>query len=216
MRYEMTVLNPVESLKKLSLALNSRDRFAYINIPKSSMVALGKNTENPFPAFFAKQVVAALKMSDKNMFKALSTTLAQEVENNKHVKLGLTSSEEYLYSNVFEYYYHNNKEIYDTVIDYFIRNTPKLVVTFHDKKVVQRYLGFDTHVITVPFGNYYSRLDNVYAQISEFEGGVQYCLMDCGLLGLALSPKIWKSSTMSILDIGKVLSLSKASQQQAA
>lgn len=210
----MTILNPVESVKKLSLSLNSRDKFAYTNVPKSSMVALSKNAENPFPSFFAKQIVTALKMSDKNIFKALSTPLAQEVENNRHAKLGLTSSEEYLYSNIFEYYYQNNRDVYDTMISYFIRNTPKVVVTFHDKKVAQRYLGFDAHVITVPFGNYYSRLDNVYAQISEFEGGVNYCIMDCGLLGLALSPKIWNNLNMSIIDIGKVLSLSKSSQQQ--
>lgn len=208
----MTILNPTQSLNKLSLALNSREKFLYINIPKSSIVALGKGTENPFPSFFAKQIVSALKLSDKNIFKALSGTLPQEVEDNRHVKLGLNSSTEYFFSNIFEHYYQNDRNIYDTIISYFIRNTPKLVVTFHDKKVVQRHLGFDTHVITVPFSNYYSRLDNTYAQIAEFEGGVDYCIMDCGLLGLALTPKIWQNLNMSIIDIGKVLTLSKNSQ----
>ena len=107
----------------------------------------------------------------------------------------------------------NNKEVYDVLINYFIRNTPKVVVSFHDKKIVQRVFGFDSHVINVPFHNYYDKLDNIYAQISEFNEGVDYCLFDCGVLGLALSSKIWENLDMSIIDSGKIVSLIKAMAQ---
>ena len=40
----MTILNVTESTTKLSLAMNKREKFAYVNIPKSSIVALNKNS----------------------------------------------------------------------------------------------------------------------------------------------------------------------------
>lgn len=210
----MTILNVVESTNKLTLAMNKREKFAYVNIPKSSIVALNKNSENPFPSHFAKSVLNSLKNSDKNMMKAISNSLVPYIESGKHFKIGLNKNSEYYYSNIFEYYLLNNKEVYDTIINYFIRNTSKIVISFHDKKIVQRVFGFDSHVINVPFHNYYDKLDNIYSQISEFNEGVEYCIFDCGVLGLALASKIWENLDMSIVDTGKIVSLTKAMAQQ--
>lgn len=207
----MTVLNPVQSLINLTSAMNKHDKFGYINIPKSSIVALSKNADNPFPKNFTKNILVSLKNSDKRIMKAVSHTLVSDIENGKHFKIGLNKNTDYYYSNVFEYYYLNNKEVYNTLIDFYIKNTPKLIVTFHDKKVAQRHFGFNSHVINVPFHNHYDKLDSIYSQVSEFEGGVDYCLLDCGIFGLALMSKIWENLNMSIIDTGKVLSLSKAS-----
>ena len=45
--------------------------------------------------------------------------------------------------------------------------------------------------------------------MAEFEGGVDYCLMDCSSLGLALSGKIWEKLNMSIIDLGKTVNFNK-------
>lgn len=205
----MTVLNPVQSLINLTAAMNGHEKFGYINIPKSSIVALSKNSENPFPKNFAKNIVSSLKNTDKRIMKAVSHTLVSDIESGKHFKVGLSKNTNYLYSNVFEYYYLNNKDIYTSFVEFYIKNTPKVIVTFHDKKVAQRHFGFDSHVINVPYHNYYDKLDNIYSQLSEFEGGAEYCLLDCGVFGLALLSKAWDNLNMSIIDTGKVLSLSK-------
>jgi len=211
----MTILNVTQSTTKLTLAMNKREKFAYVNIPKSSIVALNKNSDNPFPSHFAKSVLNSLKNTDKNVMKAIPNSLIPYIESGKHFKIGLNKNSEYVYSNIFEYYLLNNKEVYDVLINYFIRNTPKIVVSFHDKKIVQRVFGFDCHVINIPFHNYYDKLDNIYSQISEFNDGVDYCLFDCAVLGLALASKVWENLNMSIIDTGKIVSLTKAMTQQS-
>jgi len=210
----MTIFNPVESVKQITLAMEKKERFGYINVPKSSIVALSKNSENPFPASFAKNILAALKKNESKLMKAISHSLVSDIEAGKHFKVGLNKKSDYYYSNVFEYYFLNNKDVYDTIINYYIRNSSKVVVSFHDKKIIQRQIGFDAHVITVPFQNYQQKVDDIYAQVSEFGNDVDYCLMDCGILGLGLTPKIWDNLSASIIDMGKVISLSKTLSQQ--
>lgn len=205
----MTCLNPAQSISKLTLAMNKKEKFAYVNVPKSSIIALSKNADNSFPSHFAKSVIASLKNSDPNVMKAISHTLVPEITDGKHYKVGLNKNAEYYYSNIFEYYYMNNKDIYTTTVNYFIKNSPSVIISFHDKKLIQKHFGPSTHIINVAYTNYYEKLDSIYAQLSEFSGGVDYCLMDCGVLGLALTSKIWDNLDMSIIDFGKTLSLSK-------
>jgi hypothetical protein len=211
----MTCLNPAQSITKLTLAMNNKQKFAYINVPKSSIIALSKNADNSFPNHFAKSVVASLKNSEQNVMKAISHTLVPEIEDGKHYKIGLHKNAEYYYSNIFEYYYMNNKDIYTSTVNYFVKNTPSVIISFHDKKLIQKHFGSSIHVINVAYTNYYEKLDNIYAQLSEFEGGADYCLMDCGVLGLALMSKVWENLNMSIIDLGKTLSLSKTAYNPA-
>ncbi|MDA0345051.1 MAG: hypothetical protein O3C54_03730 [Proteobacteria bacterium] len=213
---EMTFINPAESLQKITLAIENKQKFAYINVTKSAIIALSRNSENPFPPHFAKSVINSLKNSDPLVMKAISHSLVNDIENGKHYKIGLHKNATYLYSNVFEYYYMNNKDAYNTTVNYYVKNSPAVAITFHDKKLIQKHFGNDTHIINVAYTNYYEKLDSIYAQLSEFDGGVDYCIMDCGVLGLALASKIWQHLNMSILDFGKTLSLSKAPQLQTS
>jgi len=211
----MTFLNPVESLKKVTLALEKKNKFSYINIPKSSIVALSKNSENSFPNYFAKNVITSLKNSDKNVMKAISHTLISDINDGKHYKIGLHKNAEYFYSNIFEYYYLNDRDVYNILINYYIKNTPKAVVSLHDKKVIQKYLGFNSHVINIPFNNYYDKLDYVSDQLSEIQNEIDYCILDCGIFGLALMSKVWNNLDISVVDLGKTISLSKTSYNQS-
>jgi hypothetical protein len=103
-----------------------------------------------------------------------------------------------------------HRDIYNSFIDFYIRNSSSVVVSFHDKKNIQKHFGFQTHVINVPFNNYYDKIDSVYSQLTEFDG-VDYCIFDCGVLSLGLFPKIWDNLNFSIIDLGKTLTLSKSS-----
>jgi len=210
-RNKMTYLNPEESIKNITLAMNKREKFSYINVPKSSIIALSKNAENSFPSHFAKNVISTLKNNDTNMFKAISHTLMPEIEQGKHYKIGLNKKGQYYYSNIFEYYYLNNKDIYSTTVNYFIKNAASVVISFHDKKVIQKHFGNNAHIINVAYVNYYEKIDDIYTQLTEFDG-VDYCIMDCGVLGLGLMSKIWDNLNMSVLDFGKTLSLGKVTQ----
>ena len=208
----MTCLNPAESITNLTLALEKHKKFSYINVTKSAIIALSKNSDNSFPSHFAKSVIASLKNNDPMMMKAISHSLVSDIEDGKHYKIGLHKNGTYYYSNIFEYYYMNNKDVYNSTVNYYIKNSPSVVITFHDKKLIQKHFGNSAHIINVAYTSYYEKLDNIYAQLTEFEGGVDYCIMDCGVLGLALASKIWDNLNMSILDFGKTLSLSKTPQ----
>lgn len=210
----MPFLNPIDSLKEVTLAMNNKEKFSYINVPKSSIVALSRNSENSFPPHFAKNIISSLRNSDKNVMKAISHTLVSDIDNNRHHKIGLHKDARYYYSNIFEYFYLNNRDVYNTVINYYIKNTPKAVISFHDKKNIQKYLGFNSHVISIPFSNYYDRLDYVADQLSEIEKEIDYCVLDCGIFGLALMSKIWKNLDISIIDLGKTITLSKSYHTQ--
>jgi hypothetical protein len=207
----MSFLNPTQSLINVTKALQGHEKFSYINVPKSSIVGLSKNSENSFPNFFAKNVISSLKNSDKRVMKAISHTLMSDIDAGKHFKIGLNKNVEYYYSNIFEYYYMNNREVYNTVLDFFFKESKTVTISFHDKKLVQKHLGYNTHVINVPYSNHYDRLDSVYSQLTEFDGGVDYCILDCGIFGLALLPKIWENLNMSVVDFGKTLNLYKSS-----
>jgi hypothetical protein len=209
----MPFLNPSESIIKLTKAMQAKEKFSYINVPKSSIVGLSRNSDNPFPQNFAKNIISSLKNNDANVMKAISHTLMSDIDNGRHFKIGLNKNSQYFYSNIFEYYYMNNRDAYNATLDFFIKNSKTVTVSFHDKKLVQKHIGYNTHVINVPYVNYHEKLDSVYSQLTEFEGGVDYCIMDCGVFGLALMSKMWNNLNMSIIDIGKTINLVKTSSE---
>jgi len=51
--------------------------------------------------------------------------------------------------------------------------------------------------------------------LSELEKEIDYCLLDCGIFGLALMSKIWSNLNISIIDLGKTISMSKSAYLQA-
>jgi len=209
----MSFLDQKESLIQVTKAMSSKSKFAYINIPKTAIIALSKSGENSFPNSFAKNVVATMKSTDPSIMKALSHSLVQDVANGRHYKIGLHKNSEYLYSNIFEYYYLNDRETFSSIVDFYIRYSRSAIVTFHDSKVISKNFGYNVHTINVPYNNYYNKVDDVYAQLSELDGEFDYCLLDCGVLGLGLLPKVWKNLNMSVIDLGKTLALNKLNKQ---
>jgi len=201
----MSFVSVKDSLFDITEKLNNKERFAYVNIPKSAIIALSRNSENAFPSFFAKNVISSFKSKDNNIFKGIPIPLKEDISENKHYKIGLSKNNKYYYSNIFEYYYHNDREVYDSIVSYFIKNTKTVAVSFNDKKFVTKNFGYNCHVITVPYTSQYDKLNDVYAQIAEMEGGVDYLLLDCGVFGLGLLPKVWSNLSMSVIDFGKTL-----------
>lgn len=205
----MTFLDQKKSIIRLTDKMGGRDKFAYINIPKSAVVSLSKSGDKAFPNFFIKNVLASLKSNDPSIMKAVSYGLISDIKENRHYKIGLHKNNEYYYSNVFEYYYLNERENFNSIIDFYIKNTSNAIVTFHDRKLITKTFGTSIHIISIPFNNYYTKLDEVYAQLAEIDGSIDYCMFDCGVFGLGLFPKVWKNLNMSVIDLGKTMSLIK-------
>jgi hypothetical protein len=198
-----------QAIIDLTHLMNSKEKFAFLNISKYSIVALNKKNENSFPQMFAKAILKSVAIDHPRVMKSFSSGLVEEVENGRHSRLGLNAGDRDYSSNLFEHYFLNQKDVFDTFTQFYIKDTPSLVVSFHDKKTVYKTLNAKVNVITVPYANHYEKLDDVFAQVAEFEGGVDYCLMDCSSLGLALSGKIWEKLNMSVIDLGKTINFTK-------
>lgn len=201
----MTFYSPKQSLIAVTEKMEKKEKFAYLNIPKSSIVALSKNSDNSFPSSFAKNVISSFKTKDNQFLKAIPSTLKDEIATNKHYKIGLNKSSDYYYSNIFEHYYHEDRDVYDSMVYRYIKNAKTIAVSFNDKKFVTKCLGYNCHVINVPYNTQYEKVDDVYAQISELDGDVDYLILDCGIFGLGLLPKVWSNLSLSVLDFGKTL-----------
>ena len=201
----MSFYSSKQSLINVTEKIDKKQRFAYFSIPKSSIVALSRNSENSFPGHFAKNVLTSFKLKDDGIFKAIPNQLKDDITANKHYKIGLNKNSNYYYSNIFEYYYNEDRNVYDTILSYYIKNTKTVAVSFNDKKFVTSCFGYNCHVINVPYTTQYDKVDDVYAQISELEGDIDYVLLDCGIFGLGLLPKIWSNLSVSVIDFGKTL-----------
>lgn len=201
--------NEKQAIIDLTLLMNSKEKFSFMNISKYSIVALNKKNDNSFPNHFAKAVLKSISLEHPRIMKNYSAGLVDDINNNKHAKIGIENSNRSYSSNLFEHYFLNQKDIFDYFCSFYFKHTPTLVVSFHDKKTIYKTLNTKVNVITVPYNNHYDKLDDVFSQISEFEGGVDYCLMDCSSLGLALSGKIWEKLDMSVIDLGKTINFTK-------
>jgi hypothetical protein len=207
----MPFVDAKNTLFKITKALEDKKTFAYTNISKGSIISLNKNSENPFPKDFGKNVINSISFDNPNFYKSVSHSLIPEIENDKHSKIGLNSSNTYYYSNIFEFYQMNDREMFNIIISRYFKNSSVLVVSLNDKKTVQKIFGKNSHVINVSFSNMYEKIDSVYSQVSEFKGGVDYCVMDCGILGLGLSSKIYDKLDISVIDFGKTVTHIKSS-----
>jgi len=201
--------NEKQAIIDLTHLMNAKEKFAFLNISKYSIVSLNKKNENSFPPMFSKAILKSISLDHPRIMRSFSSGLVDEVENDKHTRIGLTKSNRDYSSNLFEHYFLNQKDVFDTFTQFYIKDTPTLVVSFHDKKTVYKTLNAKVNVITVPYNNHYEKLDDVFAQVAEFDGGVDYCLMDCSSLGLALSGKIWEKLNMSVIDLGKTINFTK-------
>ena len=201
--------NQIQASIELTKLMSGKEKFGFINISKSSIVSLSKKNADGTPSKFNKEIVRSINLSDKRIIKNIPETLVDEVAAAKHSGIGLVDDGKFYSPNLFEYYYENNRDVYNSIFDFYIKNTDSAVVSFHDKKTIYKFMGFKTNVINVPFNNYFSRLEDTFEKIAALDGKIEYCILDCSSLGLALSNSIWNKLNMSIIDLGKTISYSK-------
>lgn len=203
-----------KSLIQLTGLMNSDKKFAFINISKSSIIGLNKKNEKSFPPNVSKEIINSINLSGDRVMKNVSYDLMKEVQDGKYSTIGLNKETYYHYPNAFEYYFENNKPVFDSVISFYIKNTPSVVVSLHDQKRISNVLGLKENVINISYGSMYKKYDEIFDQLAKLNNKVQYCLLDCSSLGLALSHKIWNELDMSIIDLGKTLNFTKDSNYQ--
>jgi hypothetical protein len=206
MKTKNIITDPVNTIIDLTYRMEQKEKFAFVNISRSAINSLLPEAEKKPPKYFLKAVSNCIEISDPNFLKAIPSEYLEDVQNGKYSTLGIDSSQSYYDANMFDFYYSKRKEVVDTFINHYIKDSKNVILSFHDKKTVEKVFGQNQAVITVAYNNYYERLDAIVSELSEFDGLVDYVILDCPLLATAIAPKIWNSLTMSIIDFGKIVS----------
>jgi hypothetical protein len=206
----MKLNNNTQTIKELTYKMSNKERFAFVNFSKSALLAASAKMpqEKKPPKYFAKSIVRSLEINDKNYMKSIpSYMLDPQTGMDLSTVTGLSNSIVYDASTIEDYFV-NNKPVFDCFVDFYIKYSKNLVVSFHDKKVIQKIIGNSCDVISVPYNDFYDKLDQIFEQIASYDGKVDYCIFDCPVLSSALASKVWERTNMSILDFGKVFTIS--------
>lgn len=206
MKTKQTVINPTDTIIELTYRMEQKEKFAFVNISRSAINCLLPETEKKPPKYFLKALTKCIEINDQNFLKAIPSEYAYDIQNNKYSTLGIDDNHTYYDANMFDHYYSKTKEVVDIFINRYIKDSKNVILSFHDKKTVEKVFGQNQIIITVPYNNYYERLDAIVSEISEYEGMVDSVILDCPLLATAIAPKIWDSLNVSIIDFGKIVS----------
>ena len=205
----MIVKNFKESIIDLTYLMSNKNRFGYVSFPKSAlMVASGRMpAEKRPPKYFTKAVQNTLSLNDKNFFKALPDYIFSPTSGIDVNNIPELSNSTVYDAGVFENMFANNKVAFESFINFYIRYSKNIVVTFHEKKNIQNIIGINSKIIHVPYNDFYDRIDSIVDSIVDNSSESDYCIFDCPVLSSALASKVWSKTDMSILDFGKVFSI---------
>lgn len=206
----MKTVDAKETIKHVSGLLESKKRFAFVTYTRSALFsAVGElKGDKKTPKYFSRSILSGLATTDPSFSKAVQKDFVSGIEN-KIDSLGLKDSSFYD-SSFLEYYLNNNNEIFDIFMSYYFKNTKSLVLSFQYKSLISKYFPKNSSYIHIPYNDFYDKLDSVTAQISEFSNEYDLCVLDCPMFSSAIAPKIWEKTNMSIIDLGKSLTVARA------
>jgi len=208
----MKIQNHKNTIITLTEKMNSKEKFAFVNFPRSALVSLTNDgNEKRVNKYFSKAIKNSFEIQDSNYLKALPASFITSSEEGSKMNIAsIAKNNVYCDSTTLEYYFSSKEDIFKSFVNHYIRNTPFVIVSFHDKKMISQTIGNPVGVINVPYNDFYDKVDSIFAQIAEYEGKVDYCLFDCPLLSSALPYKIWNELNMSMIDLGKVFSYARS------
>jgi hypothetical protein len=208
----MIILNNAKTITTLTEKMNSKEKFALINFPRSSLMAMGNSIngdKRPNKAF-TRSIQNSFNIVDKNYMKGLPPAFIYSGEEDNLSNFSqILKDDTYYDSTTLEQYYSSDESIFNSFTNHYIRDSSFIVVSFHDKKIINKMLGNPLEVINVPYNDFYDKVDSIFSSIEKFDGKVDYCLFDCPLLSSALPAKIWNELNMSMIDLGKVFSFAR-------
>jgi hypothetical protein len=211
MKKDIRIATHAQTIQSLTLKMLSKERFAYVNFPRSALIAMGNSDIKKNSKEFSDSITKSFSINDNNFMKGIPLAFVNSNDSENELDYSKVDSNQVYYnSTTLENYFNNNEVAFTSFVDFYIRNTPYVVVTFHDRKVITRVLGSPVDTIYVPYNDYYDKLDSIIESLSAYKGKVDTVILDCPLLSAALANKIWNELDFSIIDFGKVISFARA------
>ena len=206
----MKFIDQKQTIKNITYLMSNKQRFAFVGYSRSSLMALsGQMPEDKKPGKqFSKYLLNSLEIKDPNYMRAVHYGMISQNSDINLAAIPAMSNGLFYDAGTFESYFTKKRDVFDSFIEYYLKYSSTLVVSFHDKKLIQKTMGQPTYYIKVPYNDFYERVDDIMSEIKEFDSAVDYCILDCPMLSSALSSQIWSKTSMSILDLGKVFTSS--------
>jgi hypothetical protein len=206
----MKTHNTKETIIKVTELLEKKNRFAFVSYTRSaffSIVGDIKGDKKP-PKHFVQSILKGITSTESNFMAAMQPDFINSQED-KVGKVGL--KDKTFYDSCFlENYINENYDIFKTFMQYYFKHNKVLVISFQHKSNIGKFFAKDSAFIQVPYNDFYDKLDSVLAQVSEFENEYSMCILDCPMFASAIAPKLWEKTNMSILDLGKTLTVARA------
>jgi len=206
----METLTEKQTIIKVTELLEKKNRFAFVTYTRSSLFsAIGelKGEKKP-PKNFTNAILSGLTSSDPMFFKASQKDFLETFEDKLN-RVGL-SNQKFADAAFLENYINNNEEVFKIFMSHYLKHTKTLVISFQYKSLISKYFSKDSAFIHAPYNDFYEKIDSVMSQISEFSNEYDFCVLDCPMFSSAIAPKIWETTKMSILDLGKSLTVARA------
>jgi len=109
-----------------------------------------------------------------------------------------------------EYYINNNYDIFKTFISWYLKTTNVVIVSFQGNQTISKYFSKDSIYLNAPYNDFYSKIDLITEEIIKNSDKTNLCVLDCPMLSTALAQNLWEKSSMSILDLGRTLTVAKS------
>ncbi len=211
MKKDIMIASHSRTIQQLTLKMLARERFAYVNFPRSALIAISDPNGEESSKEFNDLVAKSFNINHKNYMKGIPSAFVNSNHSENELdSLKIDVNQRYYSSTTLENYFNNNQQAFTSFVDFYIRNTPYVVVTFHDRKIITRVLGTPLEVIHVPYNDFYNKIDSTMESLSKFTDKVDTVILDCPLLSTGLAGRIWNELNFSIIDLGKVISFAKS------
>lgn len=211
MKNKIKIATQTQTIQALTKKMLSNDKYAYVCFPKTSLQALGNNKKGIVSETFVSEIQSSFDIKNDSYMKAIPASYVYNSEKEEEIDASIFKDNSiYFNSSTLESYFYNNQVIFDSFVEFYIKNTPYIIVSFNDKKQITKLLGFPAGHIHVPYNNYENQLDNICEKIDAIKDRSDMILLDCSVFSSALAHRIWNNFNLSILDFGKIISFSKS------
>jgi len=206
----MRFIDQKQTLRLLTEKMSNKERFAYVSFSRSSLLSVtGQIVDEKKPnKYFTKSILNSLEIKDENYMRCVYYGMVSENTDINISQIPALSSGPLYDAATIENMFLKKKDVFDSFVNFYTKYANTVVVSFHDKKHVQKIIGSPTHYIKVPYNDYYEKVDSIVTSIQELGPGIDYCIFACPMLSSALANHIWNKTSISVLDFGKTFTIS--------
>jgi len=210
MKNKIKITGQTQTIQTLTKKMSGRNRYAFVSFPKTALLALSSPNNGVLTSDFVEQIQKSFSIQDSAYMRAIPSSFVYSAEKEEELDLSFLKDDSVFFnSSTLENYYHSNEIVFNSFIEFYIKNTPFIIVSFNDKKYISKLLSFPAAYIHVPYNNYENKLDEICTSIDKVKNESTMVVLDCPILSSGLANKIWDRFDLSILDLGKIISFSK-------